>query len=101
MLTAIEKSQECRVVNNELLAANIERLKAGLEWCEARDLHVMFPDITGAKPKILIETSASCARLIKEGLAAEIGTSCMHGIHTRIMCVVVQDCQIMWIERGN
>lgn len=101
MLIAIEKSKDCRVVNNEHLCRNIERLRRGLEWCQAHDLHVMLPDIVGAKPTILVETSASCSKLIKDGLAAEIGRDSSGGIHGRVMCVVAEECKIIWIERGH
>ena len=101
MLMAIEKSKECRVVNNEHLSKNIDRLRKGLEWCQAHDLHVMLPDIVGAKPTILVETSASCAQLIKDGLAAEIASRSEGGIHSRVMCVVAEECKIIWIELGH
>ncbi len=101
MLSVVQMAQEGRVVDDKVLTKNIERLRAGVEWCRARELSVMVADIVGSKPKILIETSAKCMRLVADGLAAEIGSQSSGGVYSRVMCVVAEECQIMWVERGH
>lgn len=98
MLNVVQMAQEGRVIEDKLLARNIELMKAGTEWCREHGLSIMVADIVGAKPKILIETSAKCEQLED---VAQIGSQSVCGVYIRVMCVVAEGCQIMWVERGH
>lgn len=101
MLKMVEKSQAQVRSNLERIIANVDKSRSALEWCRDRGLAAYAVDVETSNPKILVETSGRCNALVAEGLAAEIGSQMVGGIHSRVMCVPVFGCQVMWVERGN
>lgn len=99
-LVILQKDHK-RPRNIERVLDNVTALKKALVWCKHHGLEVLDADITGSRPEVLIETSSHCAALVREGLAAEVGSQVANGIRARVMCASIEGCQIKWIERGN
>lgn len=103
MLTSVQKSEARRAPqpNIDRILLNVDNVRSALEWCRDRGLSVYAVDVATPNPKIMVETSGKCASLVREGLAAEIGSQTFEGIRSRVMCATVDGCEVMWIERGN
>jgi hypothetical protein len=99
LMTILKKTPPRHVPDIDRVLDNATRLKRGLVWCKREGLAVLSAEATGARPEILVESCRRCAGLVREGLAAEIGSQVVDGLRSRVMCAVVEGCNIKWIDR--
>lgn len=99
LMNILRKTTPRHAPNIERVLDNVVVLKRGLVWCKHTGLEVLSAEATGARPEILVESCGRCAGLVRDGLAAEIGSQVVNGLRSRVMCAVVEGCNIKWIDR--